>query len=51
MTPDTSNYLILGYVVFFSVMVLYLLSLYWRGRNLKQDIELLEELEQENQRD
>jgi len=46
MTPDTSNYMILGYVVFFTVMVVYLFSLYWRNRNLKQDIELLQELEQ-----
>ncbi|HSF82089.1 MAG TPA: hypothetical protein VLA49_12685 [Anaerolineales bacterium] len=45
MTPDTSNYLVLGYVVFFTVMVIYLFSLYWRSRNLKQDVELLEELE------
>lgn len=44
-TPDTTNYMILGYVVFTTVMVLYLLSLYIRNRNLKQDIELLEELE------
>jgi len=45
MTPDTTNYLILGYAVFFIVMMIYLFSLYWRGRNLKQDVELLEELE------
>lgn len=44
-TPDTTNYMILGYVVFTTVMVLYLLSLYIRNRNLTQDIELLEELE------
>jgi hypothetical protein len=44
-TPETTNYMILGYVVFTTVMVLYLVSLYIRSRNLKQDIELLDELE------
>jgi hypothetical protein len=44
-TPETTNYMILGYVVFTTVMVLYLVSLYFRNRSLKQDIELLEELE------
>ncbi|HLA98877.1 MAG TPA: hypothetical protein VJL34_10520 [Anaerolineales bacterium] len=47
MTPDTTNYLILGYFVFFTVMVIYLFSLYWRSRSLKQDVELLEELERQ----
>lgn len=46
-TPETTNYMILGYVVFTMVMVLYLLSLYIRNRNLKQDIELLKDLEKE----
>ena len=46
-TPDTTNYMILGYVVFTTVIVLYLLSLYIRNRNLKQDIELLKDLEKE----
>lgn len=44
-TPDTTNYMILGYVVFTTVMVLYLLSFIIRNRNLKQDITMLEELE------
>ena len=46
-TPETTNYMILGYVVFTTVMVIYLLSLYIRNRNLKQDIELLKDLEKE----
>jgi len=45
MTPDTTNYLILGYVVFGLVMGLYLISLVVRQRNLQRDLELLEELE------
>jgi hypothetical protein len=51
MTPDTTSYLILGYVVFFTVMVIYLFSLYWRGRNLTQDVELLEDLEKQGKGD
>ena len=39
--------MILGYVVFTTVMVLYLVSLYIRNRNLKQDIELLKDLEKD----
>lgn len=47
-TPDTTNYMILGYVVFTTVMVLYLLSLFIRNRNLKQDVTMLEELERKD---
>lgn len=45
MTPDTTNYMILGYAVFSVVMAVYLASLFIRFRNLKQDLEVLEELE------
>jgi len=45
MTPDTTNYMILGYAVFTVVMALYLVSLVVRQRNLKRDLELMEELE------
>lgn len=48
MTPDTTNYLILGYGVFGIVMGLYLISLAVRHRNLKRDLELLEELEKKD---
>jgi hypothetical protein len=47
MIPDTTNYMILGYVVFTVVMAIYLASLYIRFRNLKQDLEVLEELEEQ----
>ncbi len=42
---NTLNYYILGYTVFFVVMIAYIASLFLRNRNLKQDIETLEELE------
>ena len=43
---QTGNYMIAGYVVIFGVMALYLISLVVRHRNLKQDLEALEELEE-----
>lgn len=48
--PDTSNYMIAGYAVIFTVLFLYLASLALRFRNTRRDIELLEDLErQENE--
>lgn len=44
-TPDTSGYMIAGYVIAFVVMGLYVASLYWRSRNLKQDVTMLEEMD------
>ncbi len=47
---ETTNYMIAGYVVIFTFMLIYLISLYIRNRNLKQDIEILEEIEQKENR-
>ena len=47
-TPDTSQYLILGYAVFFLVSAIYLASLVIRNRNLKRDLETLEEMDRKN---
>jgi CcmD family protein len=44
--PDTTAYMIAGYVVIFGVILVYLASLVVRRRNLKQDLELLEELDE-----
>ena len=44
-TPDTANFMILGYSVIFGVMALYLVSLVVRFRNLRQDEKTLDELE------
>jgi len=41
---NTTNYMIAGYAVIFGVMLLYLISIYVRHRNLARDLELLEEL-------
>lgn len=44
-TPDTSGYMIAGYVITFVVMGLYVASIYLRSRSLKQDISVLKELD------
>ena len=44
-TPDTVLYMIAGYAVFFIVSASYVLSLFLRHRNLKRDLETLEELD------
>ena len=43
--PDTSQYMILGYAVFFVVSAIYLISLYVRNRSLQRDLETLEDLD------
>lgn len=43
-TPDTSGYMIAGYVVAFVVMGLYVASIYLRYRNLNRDMVMLEEI-------
>jgi hypothetical protein len=46
---ETTNYMILGFGVIFCVMLVHILSLYIRWRNLKRDLALLSEIEnQEN---
>jgi hypothetical protein len=46
-TPNTVNFMILGYVVIFGVMAAYLGSLLVRFRNLRQDEKTLDELEKD----
>ena len=42
---NTTSYMIAGFTVIFGVMLLYLLSLIIRKRNLTQDLEVLQEFE------
>ncbi len=42
---NTTSYMIAGFTVIFGVMLLYLVSLVIRQRNLNQDLEVLQELE------
>jgi CcmD family protein len=46
--PDTTSYMIAGYVVIFGVLLIYLISLIVRQHNLNQDLETLQELEEEH---
>lgn len=43
--PETTNYMIAGYVVIFSVMAIYIVSLFLRRRKYEQDIKTLQELD------
>jgi hypothetical protein len=44
---NTTNYMIAGYAVIFGVMLIYLISLLVRQRNLQKDLEVLEEIQVE----
>jgi len=46
---ETTAYMIAGYAMIFGVMLLYLVSLVVRRRNLEQDLEVLGELESRGQ--
>ncbi len=45
--PDTVGYMIAGYIVFFVMAAIYLISLIVRSRNLRQDLNLLETMQKE----
>jgi CcmD family protein len=42
---ETTRYMVAGYSVIFSVIFLYIVSLVVRRRNLKRDLEILNEME------
>ena len=46
---NTTSYMIAGYAIIFGVMLLYLISLLVRQRNLQKDLEVLEEIQGEDQ--
>ena len=43
-TPDTVNYMITGYIAFAVIMSTYLASLFIRWRNLKRELQVLDEI-------
>jgi hypothetical protein len=45
--PDTSGYMIAGYIISFLTMGIYVLSIYIRNKNLQRDLETLEEMDTE----
>jgi len=48
--PDTSVYMIAGYVIFFVVTAIYVASFFIRTRNLSRDLDTLKEAEAEQSR-
>lgn len=42
---ETTRYMIAGYSVIFSIMLLYIISIFIRRRNLNRDMKMLNELE------
>lgn len=48
-TADTTDYMILGLAFIIGVILLFILYLAVRQRNLKRDLELIESLEAEDQ--
>ena len=45
--PETTNYMIAGYAVFFGVFVIFIASMAVRWSNLKRDLQALKEMEKE----
>jgi len=46
MIPDTTNFMLAGYAVIFSVMAIYIASLFLRWRTLQQDLIILQEMQE-----
>ena len=44
---DSTPYLLLGYAIIGGVGLIYTISLYFRQRNLKRELEVLERLQQD----
>ena len=42
---ETTAYMIAGYAVIFGTMLIFLVSMFARQRNLKRDLEMLKELD------
>ncbi len=42
---ETTRFMIAGYAVIFSIMLLYTISIFVRRRNLKRDLDMLSEME------
>lgn len=45
--PETLAYMLIGYAIFLGLPLFFILSLWWRQRNLEKDVEVLEELRKE----
>ncbi len=47
--PDTSAYMIAGYIIFFVITAVYVASLYVRTTNLSRDLDTLKDVQEEQQ--
>ncbi len=47
-TPETTDFMIAGYIGIFSVMIIYITSLYLRRKKLVQDLKTLEEMDDQS---
>jgi len=45
---NTTSYMIAGYAVIFGMILIYIISLYVRQKNLLQDLEVLQELKDQD---
>lgn len=43
-TPNTVNYMVLGFAFLLGLPIVYALSFHWRRRNLERDLELVQSL-------
>lgn len=48
-TPDTSGYMVAGYIIFIVLPILFIASLIYRYRNLKRDEATLESLKDDKE--
>ena len=46
---ETTRYMIAGYAVIFSIMLIYVISIFIRRRNLKRELDMLKEIEPDEQ--
>jgi CcmD family protein len=46
--PESTNYMLAGYIVIFSVMLIYVVSLFLRRRKLEQDFKILDEMKDQH---
>jgi hypothetical protein len=49
-TPDTSGYMIAGYIVFISLPILFIVSLFLRRRNLEKDEAAINSLSEDEEK-
>lgn len=43
--PNTTGYMVAGYAISFITMGIYVISIYIRNKNLKRDLEMLEDMD------